>query len=193
VAPKLLSPFELLMQEVEHTEEGMAKLEDELQSLPRWRLRRRSDAERRLRRRSERCAAIKELLESEQQPGTVHSRVAASDTKGLIAKVLDDLANEVPALSPLRLVMKVELPTHGGDAPIWRVELPGPKIHRDPAADARIQVEVQRPKFNELAEGGRLSHWVRAHERGYVKVTGDPGVTKLLGKVIARQRARDRA
>ncbi|HLM26419.1 MAG TPA: hypothetical protein VK304_05570 [Thermoleophilaceae bacterium] len=116
--------------------------------------------------------------------------MAASDTKVLIAKVLENLALEVPALAQLTLVMKVELPTHGGDAPIWRVEVPGPKIDRDPAADARVQVEVHRPKFNELAEDGRLSQWVRAYERGYVKVTGEPGVIKLLGNVIQRQRAR---
>jgi len=116
--------------------------------------------------------------------------MAASDTKVLIAKVLENLALEVPALAQLTLVMKVELPTHGGDAPIWRVEVPGPKIDRDPAADARLQVEVHRPKFNELAEDGRLSQWVRAYERGYVKVTGEPGVIKLLGNVIQRQRAR---
>ena len=119
--------------------------------------------------------------------------MAASDTKALIAKALETLAGEVPALAQLKLVMKVELPTHGGDAPIWRVEVPGPKIDRDPAADARVQVEVHRPKFNELAEDGRLSQWARAYERGYVKVTGDPGVIKLLGNVIERQRARGQA
>ena len=119
--------------------------------------------------------------------------MAASDTKALIVRVLENLAHEVPALAQLKLVMKVELPTHGGDAPIWRVEGPGPKIDRDPAADARVQVEVHRPKFNELAEDGRLSQWVRAYERGYVKVTGDPGVIKLLGNVIERQRARGQA
>jgi len=35
--------------------------------------------------------------------------VAASDTKALIAQVLDHLAEEVPALAQLKLVMKVEL------------------------------------------------------------------------------------
>ena len=119
--------------------------------------------------------------------------MAASDTKALIANVLENLANEVPAFAQLKLVMKVELPTHGGDAPIWRVEVPGPKIDRDPAADARLQIEVHRPKFNELAEDGRLTQWVRAYERGYVRVTGDPGVVKLLGSVIERQRARGSA
>ena len=119
--------------------------------------------------------------------------MAASDTKALIAQVLERLAEEVPSLAQIKLVMKVELPTHGSDAPIWRVEVPGPKIDRDPAADARIQVEVHRPQFNELAADGRLSQWVRAYERGHVKVTGDPGVVKLLGNVIERQRARGRA
>jgi hypothetical protein len=49
---------------------------------------------------------------------------------------------------------------------------------------------VARSHFNELAEDGRLAHWVDAYERGLVKVTGDAAVVKLLGNVIERQRAR---
>jgi hypothetical protein len=37
------------------------------------------------------------------------------------------------------------------DLPIWRVEVPEPKIDRDPAADARVGVSVARSHFNELA------------------------------------------
>ena len=74
--------------------------------------------------------------------------------------------------------------------PIWRVEVPGPKIDRDPAADARIDISVARPRFNELAAEGTLEDWVRAYERGDVKVTGDRAVMSLLGNVIQRRRAR---
>jgi hypothetical protein len=72
------------------------------------------------------------------------------------------------------------------------VELPGPKVSRDPAGDARIDVAVARPQFNELAEEGHLRDWARAHERGHVKVSGDAAVVKLLGNVIERQLARSR-
>jgi hypothetical protein len=87
-------------------------------------------------------------------------------------------------------VIRLELRARGGDAPIWRVELPGPKIDRDPAADARIDVSVSRSHFNELAAEGALEHWVKAYETGAVQVSGDKAVLALLGNVIQRRRAR---
>jgi hypothetical protein len=54
-------------------------------------------------------------------------------------------------------------------------------------------VSIGRPEFNELAKEGRLRDWVDAYERGHVRVSGDPGVVKLLGNVIARQRVRSGA
>jgi uncharacterized protein YcbX len=96
----------------------------------------------------------------------------------------------VPALRNLQLVIKLELRARGGDAPIWRVELPGPKIDRDPAADARVDVSVARSHFNELAADGQLEHWASAYETGAVQVTGDSAVLALLGNVIQRRRAR---
>ena len=116
--------------------------------------------------------------------------MSASDTKAQIAQTLARFLDEVPALRNLQLVIRLELRAHGGDVPIWRVELPGPKVDRDAAADARIDVSVARSHFNELAADGRLGHWVDAYEHGHVRVTGDPAVTKLLGNVIQRQLAR---
>ena len=77
-----------------------------------------------------------------------------------------------------------------GDVPIWRVEVPGPKIDKEPAGDARLDVSVARSHFNELAAEGRLRQWADAYEHGHVRVTGDPAVTSLLGNVIQRQLAR---
>ena len=119
--------------------------------------------------------------------------MSAQATKGLIGQALERLQEEVPALRQLRLVAKLELRARGGDAPIWRVELPGPKIDRDPAGDARVEVSVARSHFNELAREGKLKDWVDAYEHGHVRVSGDPAVTKLLGNVIGRQQARARA
>jgi hypothetical protein len=82
------------------------------------------------------------------------------------------------------------LRARGAGAPIWRVEVPGPKIDRDPAGDARVDVSIARSHFNELARDGRLEHWVEAYEHGHVNVTGDPAVMKLLGNVIQRRRTR---
>jgi hypothetical protein len=116
--------------------------------------------------------------------------MSSTQTKALIARAVERLGEEVPALRQLKLVVKLELRARGSDVPIWRVEVPGPKIDRDPAGDARIQVSVARSHFNELAEDGRLRHWVDAYERGHLKVSGDSAVVKLLANVIQRQRAR---
>jgi hypothetical protein len=116
--------------------------------------------------------------------------MSTGDTKALIRQAVERLGEEVPALKQLKLVIRLELRARGSDVPIWRVELPGPKVDRNPAADARIDVSVARSHFNELAADGRLGHWVEAYEHGHVRVSGDPAVTKLLGNVIQRQMAR---
>ncbi|MEA2454051.1 MAG: hypothetical protein QOI45_313 [Thermoleophilaceae bacterium] len=116
--------------------------------------------------------------------------MSAADTKTLIGQAIERLRDELPALRNLQLVVRLELHTHGHDVPIWRVEVPGPKIDRDPAADARVDVSIARPRFNELAKEGTLEEWARAYDRGDVKVTGDRAVTALLGNVIQRRRAR---
>src|SRR5919108_3377263 len=118
--------------------------------------------------------------------------VSTTETKALIAQAIDHLAQELPALKQLKLVVKLELRARGPDAPIWRVEVPGPKIDRHPAGDARLDVSVARSHFNELAKDGRLKHWVDAYEHGHVKVSGDAAVVKLIGNVIERQLARAR-
>ena len=116
--------------------------------------------------------------------------MSATDTKALIADAIERLATEVPSLRQLKLVIRLELPSRGGDAPIWRVEVPGPKVDRDPAGDSRLSVIVQRQQFNELAREGTLRQWQKAYEQGHVKVTGDSSVVKLLGSVIERQLVR---
>ncbi len=116
--------------------------------------------------------------------------MSAADTKTAISGALERLSAEVPALRQLKLVMRLQLEARGGDAPIWRIEVPGPKIDRDPAGDARIDVVVQRQQFNQLADDGTLRDWARAYEKGHVKVSGDSGIIKLLGSVMAKQLTR---
>jgi hypothetical protein len=118
--------------------------------------------------------------------------MASGDTRALIRQAVERLQEEVPALKQVKLVVRLELRARGTDVPIWRVEVPGPEISRDPAGDARVDVSVARSHFNELAADGRLRHWADAYERGHVRVSGDPAVTKLLGNVIQRQLARSR-
>jgi hypothetical protein len=119
--------------------------------------------------------------------------MSATETKAAIRTAVERIEAEVPALAQLKLVMRLQLEARGGDAPIWRVEVPGPKIDRDPAGDARIDVIVQRQHFNRLAEEGTLREWAKAYEQGHVKVSGDPGIVKLLGNVMAKQLSRSRS
>jgi hypothetical protein len=117
--------------------------------------------------------------------------MSSGDTRSLIQQAVERFGQEVPALQQLKLVMRVELRVHG-DVPIWRVEVPGPKITKDPAGDARLDISVDRPEFNRLAADGTLRDWVDAYDRGHVRVTGDAAVVKLIGNVIERQLARAR-
>ena len=116
---------------------------------------------------------------------------SAGDTRDLIGRAVEQFGKDVPALQQLNLVIRLELRSHG-DVPIWRVEVPGPTITKDPAGDARIDVSVSRPHFNELAKDGRLRDWVEAYDHGHVKVTGEAAVVKLIGNVIERQLSRAR-
>jgi len=116
--------------------------------------------------------------------------MSSQDTRSLISEAIDGFTSEVPALRQLKLVMRLELRARGGDVPIWRVELPGPKIAKQPAADARVEISIGRPEFNELVAKGRLKDWASAYERGHVRVSGDEGVIKLVGQVVQRQMAR---
>lgn len=115
--------------------------------------------------------------------------MSSADTKAQITEALERFGEEVPALKQLKLVMRIELLARG-DIPTWRVEVPGPKISKDPAADARLDISIPRPQFNELAKEGTLRDWVDAYEHGHVNVSGEPAVVKLVGNVIERQLAR---
>jgi hypothetical protein len=117
--------------------------------------------------------------------------MATTDTKTLIEGAVARLVDEVPALRNLAIVVRLELRERGGPA-VWRVETPGPKASRDPAAEGRLEVAIDRPAFNKLAEKGRLGDWVAAYEKGVVRVTGDPNVMKLIARVIELRRSRQR-
>jgi hypothetical protein len=119
--------------------------------------------------------------------------MSSSDTRALIEQALERFMAEVPALKQLKLVARLELSARGGDAPIWRVEVPGPKVTKEPAGDAKLDIVVQRANFNELVKDGRLKQWAAAFQQGHVKVSGEPAVVGLLGNVIQRQLGRARA
>lgn len=65
MATQGLSPLEVLSQQIGQEEAHEETLQHELDSLPRWRFRRRLDAERQLKRRRARRARMEELLDRE--------------------------------------------------------------------------------------------------------------------------------
>jgi hypothetical protein len=97
----------------------------------------------------------------------------------------------VPSLQPLKLVAGLELRGRG-DIQHYRVELPGPKVTKDVAADAKVTLAIPRSHFNELATKGRVRDWREAFEKGDAKATGIEQVMKLIVNVVERQEERSR-
>ena len=117
--------------------------------------------------------------------------MSTADTKALIVQVITDFQREVPALEKLKLVFELELRGRG-DIQLFRVQVPGPKITRDIASDAKVRLSVPRSHFNELAKEGKIRHWREAFESGHVKATGPAEILKLIQSVIERQEERSR-
>jgi hypothetical protein len=97
----------------------------------------------------------------------------------------------VPALVQLKLVAGLELRGRG-DLQMYRVEVPGPKVSKDIASDAKVRISLPRSHFNELATKGRVKDWREAFEKGDAKATGIEQVLKLIVHVVERQEERSR-
>ena len=115
----------------------------------------------------------------------------ASDTRTLIEQAVSHFVDDVPALHNLKLVIGLELRGRG-DVQLYRVELPGPKVTKDIPSDARVQLSIARPDFNELADRGHIRDWRRAFETGHAKATGPAEILKLIQNVVERQEERIR-
>ena len=115
----------------------------------------------------------------------------ASDTKTLIETAIARFLEDVPALAPLKLIAGLELRGRG-DIQMYRVEMPGPKVTKDIAPDAKVRLEINRAAFNELATKGHVADWRRAFERGDAKATGVEQVIRLIAQVVERQEERSR-
>src|SRR3954451_15365827 len=117
--------------------------------------------------------------------------MSTADTKALIEEGIAQFQKEVPALQKLKLVMELELRGRG-DIQLFRVEVPGPKITKDIASDAKVRLSVPRSHFNELAREGTIRHWREAFESGTVKATGPPEILRLISSVVEKQEERTR-
>jgi hypothetical protein len=118
--------------------------------------------------------------------------MATADTKALIEQAVLKFQKEVPALTRLKLVVELELRGRG-DIQLFRVELPGPKITKDIASDAKVRLSVPRSHFNELAREGTVRHWREAFESGTVRATGPTEILKLIESVVLKQEERTRS
>jgi hypothetical protein len=117
---------------------------------------------------------------------------ASGDTKEQIARAIDNVLEEVPALKPLKLVFSLELRGRG-DVQQYRIELPGVKITKEVAADARVNVDMRREFFNVMAdEGARVADWREAFHYGQAKATGVAQILKLIERVVTLQEERAR-
>jgi hypothetical protein len=114
-----------------------------------------------------------------------------TDTKSLIETAVNRFLAEVPALQQLKLVAGLELRGRG-DVQLYRIEMPGPKVSKDIAADAKVRLSVPRSHFNELATKGRVRDWREAFAKGDAKATGVDQVLKLIVNVVGRQQERSR-
>jgi hypothetical protein len=120
------------------------------------------------------------------------SHMSTAETKALIEEGIARFQREVPALQRLKLVMELELRGRG-DIQLFRVEVPGPRITKDIASDAKVRLSVPRSHFNELAREGSVRHWREAFESGTVRATGPTEILRLIGSVVEKQEERTRS
>lgn len=117
--------------------------------------------------------------------------MSTGDTKAVIERAVRRVQAELPALQQLKLVVGLELRGRG-DIQLYRVELPGPKIEKDPAADAQVRVSIPRSHFNELADDGNVKQWREVFENGQAKASGQDQILKLIAAVVTRHEERAR-
>jgi alkyl sulfatase BDS1-like metallo-beta-lactamase superfamily hydrolase len=114
-----------------------------------------------------------------------------ASTQELIETAVRRFQQQVPALANLKLVFELELQGRR-DVQMYRVEVPGPKVTKGVAQDARATVSIPRAEFNLLATEGTTKSYREAVEHGQIKASGDPNLLKLIAQVVDRhdQRAR---
>lgn len=117
--------------------------------------------------------------------------MASEDAKTLLEVAVTRFLDEVPALKQMKLVVGVDLRGRG-DLQQYRVELPGPKVTKDMATDARVRVEMPRAFFNVMAREAAVADWVEAFTYGQAKATGNPEILKLIRHVVERHEERGR-
>jgi hypothetical protein len=112
-----------------------------------------------------------------------------AETKELIEGAVTRFLDEVTALKPLKLVVGLDLRGRG-DVQQYRIELPGPKVTKGDATDAKVRVEVPRAFFNEMAKDGKAADWREAFIYGQAKATGVMQILRLIEHVVDKHEER---
>jgi hypothetical protein len=113
------------------------------------------------------------------------------DAKALIELATRRFLEEVPALEPIKLIVGVELRGRG-DTQLFRLEMPGVKVTKGPATDARVRVDMRREFFNVMAREGKVPDWIEAFTYGQAKASGPEQFLRLIVNVTERQQERQR-
>jgi hypothetical protein len=115
----------------------------------------------------------------------------AGDAIQLIEQAVNRFLDEVPALKPMKLVVGIELRGRG-DSQLFRLELPGPKVTKDIASDAKVKVFMPRAFFNEMAKDAKIADWREAFMYGQAKASGPTQILQLIERVVDKQEERSR-
>ena len=115
----------------------------------------------------------------------------AEDAKALIELATRRFIEEVPALEPIQLIVGVELRGRG-DVQQFRLEMPGMKVSKGPATDARVRVDMRREFFNVMAREAKVPDWIEAFTYGQAKASGPEQFLRLIVNVVDRQQERQR-
>ena len=113
----------------------------------------------------------------------------ADEAIELIERAINRFLEEVPALKPMKLVAELDLRGRG-DTRQFRVELPGPKVTRAVAEDAKVRIEMPRAFFNEMAKDAKLADWREAFMYGQAKASGPTQILQLIERVVEKQESR---
>jgi len=115
-----------------------------------------------------------------------------ADSRTAVEVALKQLLEHVPALKRMKIVAAAEV-QGGRDIQLIRVQMPGPKVTKAVAPDARVTVSIRRDLLNEMNDLNDLQAWVRAWDHGKFRASGVEEYIKLIGQVVSKTAAKQKA
>jgi hypothetical protein len=114
-----------------------------------------------------------------------------ADSRTAVETAVRQMLEHVPALKPLKIVAAAEV-QGGRDVQLIRVQMPGPKVTKAVAPDARITVSIRRDLLNEMNDLNDLQAWVRAWDHGKFRASGVEEYIRLIGQVVSKTAAKQK-